>query len=68
MEKLAICGKIIDMSKIAEKSAAQFRDQLKRNGIILSDDQFDDLWKHVQKSIENEAKQEEIAAEKETEE
>lgn len=51
MKKLAICGKTIDISKIAEKSAAQFRDQLKRNGIVLTDEEFDAIWAQIQKSI-----------------
>lgn len=68
MKKLAICGKIIDISKIAEKSAAQFRDQLKRNGITLTDEMFNALWENVQKSIANQAKREVAAATKETEE
>lgn len=65
MKKLAICGKTIDMSKVADKTAAQFRDQLKRNGVTLSDEQFDALWENIQKSIKKEAERNAAAAAKE---
>ena len=36
-QTLAICGKVISISKIGEKSFAQFKAQLKQNGITVDD-------------------------------
>lgn len=37
--KLAIQGKVITFNDIASKSLAQFKQQLKQNGITIEDDQ-----------------------------
>lgn len=34
-QTLAIDGKVINISRIGEKSVAQFAQQLKRNGVVL---------------------------------
>lgn len=36
--KLAICGKVISIEKIGEKSLAQFKAQLKNAGVTASDE------------------------------
>lgn len=65
MKKLAISGAVFDMSKVADKTAAQFRDELERNGVIVTDEQFDALWENVQKSIKKEAERNAAATAKE---
>ena len=42
--KLAIAGKVIDISKIGEKTLAQFRAQLKANGIVLEEESLERLY------------------------
>lgn len=42
--KLAIAGKVIDISKIGEKTLAQFRAQLKQNGIVLEEESLERLY------------------------
>lgn len=51
MKKLAIKGKIIDFSKIREKSVAQFKAQLKQNGIVLSERENETLYNQLQKIV-----------------
>lgn len=54
--KLAICGKIVNIEKIAEKSLAQFADQLRRNGIQLPDEEvkatYDSLKQRIADEVE----------------
>lgn len=56
MKQLAICGKTIDLSNFAGKSSAQFRDQLRRNGVEMEDSQFELLFEQLTKSVERAAK------------
>lgn len=42
--KLAIDGKVIDISRIAEKSVAQFNAQLKQNGIVLTEERLQSVY------------------------
>ena len=35
---LAICGKVINIERIGEKSLAQFKAQLRQNGIVIDDE------------------------------
>ena len=35
--KLAICGKVVSIEKIGEKSLAQFRSQLKNAGVVADE-------------------------------
>lgn len=46
-KKLAIAGKVIDISKIGKKSLAQFRDQLRRNKVNLSDELSETIYKRL---------------------
>lgn len=55
MKHLAICGKMVDVSKFAEKSKAQFRDQLRRNGVELDDAAFEMLYEHMDRQVKREA-------------
>ena len=36
-QTLAICGKVVNISKIGEKTFAQFKAQLKQNGVVADD-------------------------------
>ena len=45
--KLAICGKIVNIEKILEKSQAQFAAQLKMNGIELPTAELEKLYNHL---------------------
>ena len=45
--KLAIAGKVIDVSKIGEKTLAQFKAQLKQNGVVIGDERADKLYHHL---------------------
>ena len=42
--KLAIDGKIISIEKIAEKSLAQWKAQLKNAGLTIDDERAEKLW------------------------
>lgn len=48
---LNIAGKSINIEKLAGKTEAQFRQQLRQNGLNLTDEQFTNLWGHLQKSL-----------------
>lgn len=43
-KKLAIAGKVIDISKIGEKSQAQFAAQLKMVGVVLPEARLAELY------------------------
>ena len=43
-KKLAIAGKVIDVTKIGDKSLAQFRDQLRRNNVNIPEEQFEIIY------------------------
>ena len=36
-QTLAICGKVVNISKIGEKTFAQFKAQLKQKGVVADD-------------------------------
>lgn len=59
--KLAIAGKTIDVSKIGEKTLAQFKAQLKQNGVVIDDERANKLYHHLR----GELTPEEQAAKKE---
>lgn len=60
MKKLAIAGKLVDVSKILDKSQAQFAAQLRQNGITnIPDEQIAALYERVKKIVEDELKKEE---------
>ena len=62
--KLAIAGKVIDVSKIADKTLAQFKAQLKQNGIVVSDERADKLYHHLRGELttKEQSAKEEVAA------
>lgn len=43
-ETLAIDGKVINVSKIGEKSLAQFRQQLKQNGLEIDPERLQSVY------------------------
>lgn len=43
-KKLAIAGKVIDVTKIGDKSLAQFRDQLRRNNVNIPEEQSEIIY------------------------
>lgn len=43
-KKLAIAGKVIDVTKIGDKSQAQFAAQLKQNGIVLTPERLNRIY------------------------
>lgn len=42
--KLAICGKVISIEKIGEKSLAQFKQQLRQNKLQVSDERAEKVY------------------------
>ena len=42
--KLAICGKVISIEKIGEKSLAQFKSQLKLGKVSVSDERAEKVY------------------------
>lgn len=45
--KLALCGKVVNIEKILEKSKAQFAAQLKQNGIELPAAELETLYNRL---------------------
>lgn len=62
-KKLAICGKIINVEKIGEKSLAQFRQQLKQNGVTVEEATLERLWMNLRGELTDEQKAAKEAAE-----
>ena len=62
--KLAIGSKIINIEKIGEKSLAQFRQQLKQNGVTIEDAASERLWMNLRGELTDEQKAAKEAAEK----
>ena len=54
--KLAIAGKVIDISKIGEKTLAQFRAQLKQNGVTIEEDSLERLYVNLRGELTEEQK------------
>lgn len=54
--KLAIGGKIINVEKIGEKSLAQFRQQLKQNGVTVEEATSERLWMNLRGELTDEQK------------
>ena len=57
-QTLAICGKVISISKIGEKSFAQFKAQLKQNGVEAEEEYLH----HVYDACNGGVSDEELAA------
>lgn len=52
--KLAIDGKIISIEKIAEKSLAQWKAQLKNAGLNVAPERAEAIWRGFHKEVNNE--------------
>lgn len=61
--KLAIAGKVINVEKIGEKTLAQFKAQLKQNGIVIEDARAEKLWLNLRGELTEEQKEAKAAAE-----
>lgn len=48
--KLGIDGKTVDITNIADKSLAQFRQQLKQNGVVLSEERLESVYNSLHES------------------
>lgn len=46
-QTLAICSKVINISRIAEKTKAQFAQQLKQNGIELEPERLQSVYDSI---------------------
>ena len=57
-QTLAICGKVINISKIGEKTFAQFKAQLKQNGVEADEEYLH----HVYDACNGGVSDEELAA------
>ena len=61
--KLAIDGKIISVEKIAEKSLAQWKAQLKNAGLTIDDARAEKLWLNLRGELTEEQQAAKAAAE-----
>lgn len=61
--KLAIDGKVISIEKIAEKSLAQWKAQLKNAGLTVEDDRAEKLWLNLRGELTEEQAAAKAAAE-----
>lgn len=57
-QTLAICGKLVNISKIGEKTFAQFKAQLKQNGVVADEEYL----QHVYEACNGGVSDEELAA------
>lgn len=64
--KLAIDGKVINIEKIGEKTLAQFKAQLKQNGIVLEDARAEKLWLNLRGELTPEQQAAKEAADAQT--
>ena len=63
-QTLAICGKVVNISKIGEKTFAQFKAQLKQNGIEAEDAYFQHVYATCNGGVSDEELQARIEAAK----
>lgn len=61
--RLAIAGKTINIEKIGEKTLAQFRAQLKQNGVIIDDAASERIYRNLRGERTEEQKAAKAAAE-----
>ena len=64
--KLAIDGKIISIEKIADKSLAQWKAQLKNAGLTIDDERAEKLWLNLRGELTPEQRAAKEAAEAKT--
>lgn len=63
---LAIQGKVINVEKIGEKTLAQFKAQLKQNGVTLEDAHAERVYKNLRGELTEEQQAAKAAAEAKT--
>ena len=56
--KLAICGKVISIEKIGEKSLAQWKSQLKLSRVDISDAEAERVYNDVREILNRKVEQE----------
>lgn len=56
--KLAICGKVISIEKIGEKSLAQWKNQLKLSKVDISDAEAERVYNDVREILNRKVEQE----------
>ena len=61
--KLAICGKVISIEKIGEKSLAQWKNQLRLCGVSIDEQTAEKLWLNLRGELTEEQKAAKAAAE-----
>ena len=62
-KRLAISGKVITFNNIQNKSLAQFKQQLKQNGVTVEDETAERLWHNLRGELTEEQKAAKEAAE-----
>lgn len=63
IKKLAICGKVITFNDIQSKSLAQFKQQLKQNGVTIEEETAHRLWCNLRGELTEEQQTDKAAAE-----
>lgn len=62
-KRLAIKGKVITFNDIENKSLAQFKQQLKQNGVVIKDETAHRLWCNLRGELTEEQQAAKAAAE-----
>ena len=62
-KRLAISGKVITFNDIENKSLAQFKQQLKQNGVVIEDETAHRLWCNLRGELTEEQQAAKAAAE-----
>lgn len=62
-KRLAIQGKVITFNDVTSKSLAQFKQQLKQNGVTIEDETAHRLWCNLRGELTDEQKAAKAAAE-----
>lgn len=62
-KRLAIKGKVITFNDIENKSLAQFKQQLKQNGVVIDDETAHRLWCNLRGELTEEQQAAKAAAE-----
>lgn len=62
-KRLAIGGKVITFNDIESKSLAQFKQQLKQNGVVIEEETAHRLWCNLRGELTEEQKAAKAAAE-----
>ena len=62
-KRLAIQGKVITFNDVTSKSLAQFKQQLKQNGVTIEDETAHRLWCNLRGELTDDQKSAKAAAE-----